>query len=197
MMRHACLAGAALALATALTPIAAQAGYDGDPAAPLPVVRSGEEAGSSIAVATSAGAADAREEAEPEKAAPRRSASGLEKLIAAHAAENGVPVALARAVVRVESNFNAGVTGRAGEVGLMQIKPATARGIGYGGSARALYDPDTNLRWGMRYLAGAYKRASGDVCGTVMRYQGGHYATAFTSANATYCAKVKRYMAGA
>ena len=50
-------------------------------------------------------------------------------LIATHAAENGIPVQLAEAVVRHESNFNPRVTGRAGEIGLMQIKPKTAAWI--------------------------------------------------------------------
>jgi len=116
--------------------------------------------------------------------------------IARHARANGVPVALAMAVVRIESNYNAKARGRAGEVGLMQIKPRTARGMGFSGSTAALYDPDTNLRWGMKYLAGAYTRAGGDTCGTIMRYQGGHYTTRMSKAAVAYCAKVKRHMAG-
>ncbi len=116
--------------------------------------------------------------------------------IVKHANANGVPVALALAVVRVESNYNPGVRGRAGEVGLMQIKPQTARGMGFSGSTKALYDPETNLRWGMKYLAGAYQRAGGDTCGTIMRYQGGHYARRMSKVAVGYCSKVKRHMAG-
>jgi len=116
--------------------------------------------------------------------------------IVKHANANGVPVALALAVVRVESNYRPGVRGRAGEVGLMQIKPQTARGMGFSGSTKALYDPETNLRWGMKYLAGAYQRAGGDTCGTIMRYQGGHYAKRMSKVAVGYCSKVKRHMAG-
>jgi soluble lytic murein transglycosylase-like protein len=116
--------------------------------------------------------------------------------IAKHAKANGVPVALAMAVVRVESNYNPRVRGSAGEIGLMQIKPQTARGMGFSGSSKALYDPETNLRWGMKYLAGAYQRAGGDTCGTIMRYQGGHYAKRMSRVAVTYCSKVKRHMAG-
>lgn len=116
--------------------------------------------------------------------------------IARHAKAAGVPVALALAVVRVESNYNPKVRGSAGEVGLMQIKPRTARGMGFTGSTKALYDPDTNLRWGMKYLAGAYKLAGGDTCGTIMRYQGGHYARRMSRVAVGYCSKVKRHMAG-
>jgi soluble lytic murein transglycosylase-like protein len=86
---------------------------------------------------------------------------------------NGVPVELAHAVVRHESNFNARATGRAGEVGLMQIKYSTAKGIGYRGSRQALYDPATNIAWGMKYLGQARKLAGGSECGTLSRYNGG------------------------
>ncbi len=137
---------------------------------------------------------EATNEARAAKVGGARVGGGLEKLIATRAAEHGVPLALARAVITVESNFDPSVTGSAGEIGLMQIKPATARGIGYAGSSKALYDPDTNLRWGMKYLAGAYDLAGGDICGTIMRYQGGHYASHMTSASTSYCARVKRLM---
>lgn len=94
-------------------------------------------------------------------------------LIAEHARANGIPVDLAHAVVRHESGYNARATGRAGEVGLMQIKLATARGIGYRGSRQALYDPGTNIRWGMKYLGEARRLAGGSECGTLSRYNGG------------------------
>lgn len=121
--------------------------------------------------------------------------SGVSAIVDREARANGIPVALARAVVRIESNWNAGVTGRAGEVGLMQIKHRTAQGLGYSGSRAALYDPATNVKWGMRYLAGAYRLAGGDTCGTVMRYQGGHAARRMTPAARAYCGKARTIMA--
>lgn len=121
--------------------------------------------------------------------------SGIAAIVDREARANGVPVALARAVVRIESNWNPGLTGGAGEVGLMQIKHPTAKGIGYDGSRAALYDPATNVKWGMRYLAGAYKLAGGDTCGTVMRYQGGHGAKRMSGAARTYCSKARTIMA--
>jgi soluble lytic murein transglycosylase-like protein len=123
------------------------------------------------------------------------SSNTLIALVDREARANGVPVALARAVVRIESNWNTRMTGRAGEVGLMQIKQQTARGVGYGGSRAALYEPATNIKFGMRYLAGAYRLAGGDTCGTVMRYQGGHGATRMSSAARTYCSKARTIMA--
>ena len=44
----------------------------------------------------------------------------------------------------------------------MQIKLATARGVGYTGDAAGLRDPDTNLTYGIKYLAGAWRAANGD-----------------------------------
>jgi soluble lytic murein transglycosylase-like protein len=111
------------------------------------------------------------------------------------AVAHDVPLELAHAVVRVESNYNPRATGHDGTVGLMQIKPSTARGLGFSGSARELYNPKTNLEWGIRYLARARKLAKGNVCRTVMKYQGGHGAERMTNASAVYCGKVKTIIA--
>ncbi|WP_075214716.1 lytic transglycosylase domain-containing protein [Mongoliimonas terrestris] len=132
------------------------------------------------------------------KAAPSASntaPTAIRALIQKHAKAHGVPADLAEAVVHVESRFNPRARGRAGEVGLMQIKPATARGIGYLGSTKDLYDPDTNIRWGMLYLAKAYQMAGGDTCGTILRYNGGHAAKRMTKGVRAYCSKVNRYVA--
>ena len=119
----------------------------------------------------------------------------LDRLIAKHAKENGVPLRLAHAVITIESQYNARARGRAGEVGLMQIKPRTARGIGYRGTVTALYDPDTNLRWGMKYLGEAHRLGGGTVCGTILKYNAGHYAKRMNKISANYCGKVKRVLA--
>lgn len=127
----------------------------------------------------------------------KRVASGQSRfssLIAKHAAAFGVPVKLAKAVVRVESNFRPHVRGGAGEIGLMQIKPATARAMGFRGPTRALFNPDTNIKYGMKYLAGAYRRAGGSLCGTILRYNAGHYAKRMNPISARYCRKVKRIL---
>ena len=120
-------------------------------------------------------------------------AGGVHALIAHHAAANGVPVALATAVVRVESRFNPRARNGV-NVGLTQISTATARGMGYQGPVQGLYDADTNLRYGIRYLAQAYRLAGGDTCRTVLKYQAGHRATSMTGAARAYCAKVKPHV---
>ena len=116
-------------------------------------------------------------------------------IIARYAASYGVPVSLARAVIKIESNYRPNMVGSAGEIGLMQIKPATARMMGYSGSARGLFDPDTNIKYGMKYLAMARDLGGGTTCGTILKYNAGHGATRMNPVSAAYCSKVKVQMA--
>ena len=116
-------------------------------------------------------------------------------LVERHARANGVPVALAKAVVTVESRYNPRLTGRAGEIGLMQIKLQTARAMGYRGSRQGLFDPETNIKYGMLYLAGAHQLSGGTTCGTILKYQGGHYAKRMGASTKQYCARVQKLMA--
>ncbi|KAB2718707.1 lytic transglycosylase domain-containing protein [Brucella intermedia] len=115
-------------------------------------------------------------------------------IINRYASTYGVPSALAHAVVRHESNFQPNVRGKAGEIGLMQIKLSTARSLGYTGSAKGLYEPSTNIQFGMKYLAMAQKLGGGSTCGTILKYNAGHGATRMNPTSAKYCSSVKAYM---
>jgi hypothetical protein len=119
---------------------------------------------------------------------------GVRALIALHAKEHGVPVALADAVVRVESTYNPRAS-NGPNLGLTQISLPTARSMGYSGPASGLYDPDTNLRYGIKYLAHAYRLSKGNTCQTVLKYQAGHGAVTMTAAARAYCSKVVTYLA--
>ncbi|MCO5091893.1 lytic transglycosylase domain-containing protein [Bosea sp. (in: a-proteobacteria)] len=134
-------------------------------------------------------AAKAEPRASRALAAPAGS-EGIRAIVARHAAANGVPFSLADAVIRVESRYNPRAA-HAGNYGLMQIRHQTARGMGYTGGAGGLLDAETNARYGMKYLALAYKLAGGDTCRTIMKYQSGHMATRMSGANRVYCAKVR------
>src|ERR1700686_4004358 len=83
-------------------------------------------------------------------------------LVATHAKANAVPEALVHRVIVRESRYQPALVGRGGTIGLMQIKLATARSLGYTGSAEGLRDPETNLIYGIKYLAGAYHAACSD-----------------------------------
>ncbi|MBJ6126752.1 lytic transglycosylase domain-containing protein [Microvirga splendida] len=123
-------------------------------------------------------------------------AVALKPLIARYASENGLPYELADAVVRLESRYNAGAR-NGPHMGLTQINVRTAQSLGYKGDAAGLLDAETNLRYGLKYLATAYRLAGGDTCGTILRYQFGHRTQTMTAASRAYCAKVKVITAAA
>ena len=102
-----------------------------------------------------------------------------------HAEGADVPIDTALAVVLQESSFRPNVTGAAGEIGLMQLKCQTARGIGYKGTCYDLYDPDTNLHYGLRYLRKALNR------GSVAYYNAGIYAKKLPKAAKKYADSVE------
>ncbi|MBB3309059.1 soluble lytic murein transglycosylase-like protein [Rhizobium sp. BK196] len=118
------------------------------------------------------------------------SGNSYSALISKYAGQYNVPVALATAVIRVESNFNPMARGSHGEIGLMQIKPATARMMGYSGSAKGLFDPETNIKYGMKYLAAAHDLGGGQTCNTILKYNAGHGATRMNPVSKSYCGKV-------
>ena len=107
-----------------------------------------------------------------------QSRAQYESMVAAHAASNNVPVELVHRVIVRESKYHPGLVGRGGTIGLMQIKLATARGLGYAGDAAGLRDPDTNLAYGIKYLAGAYRAANSDHGRAVRYYASGYYYAA-------------------
>ncbi|AEG94082.1 lytic transglycosylase domain-containing protein [Ramlibacter tataouinensis] len=76
----------------------------------------------------------------------------LSRQIEAAAAAFGHEASLVRAMVHVESAFNPLAVSPKGAIGLMQIMPATAAGLGVAAPRRALLDPATNLRAGARHL---------------------------------------------
>lgn len=118
-------------------------------------------------------------------------------IIERYASENGVSIELAHAVITVESNYKVYSLGKAGEVGLMQIKPTTAAMMGYSGSTNGLFDPETNIKYGMKYLGKAQRLGDGTTCGTILKYNAGHSAKRMNPTSRDYCAKVKRHIADA
>ena len=101
----------------------------------------------------------------------------LDALIAKHAAAYNVPESLVRRIIKRESGGRAHVVSK-GNYGLMQIKLATARGMGYRGDARGLLDADTNMTYAVKYLANAYRVAGGSHDRAVSLYAGGYYYAA-------------------
>ncbi|MGU3539733.1 transglycosylase SLT domain-containing protein [Methylobacterium sp. A54F] len=113
----------------------------------------------------------------------------IDALIEQQAKANGVPASFVHQVVKRESNYNPGAKGGSA-LGLMQIKHATAKGMGYRGDAAGLYDPETNLRYGVAYLAGAYRTAKGNLAQAYNYYNKGYYYAAKRQGIATEVAEV-------
>ncbi len=128
--------------------------------------------------------------------AKRKGRRSYDSIIRRHARANGVPYGLARAVVQVESGFRASARGSVGEVGLMQLRTRTARGMGYRGSVRGLYKPETNIKYGMRYLGKAYRLGGRSTCGAILKYNAGHGARRMNPISRRYCGKVRRILKG-
>jgi soluble lytic murein transglycosylase-like protein len=93
-------------------------------------------------------------------------------LISREAARQGLPAGFAIAIARTESGLRCQAVGRHGELGPFQIKPATARGIGYTGPASALNSCGAGITWGIRHLMIGYRKC-GSTTGAAALHNGG------------------------
>jgi hypothetical protein len=116
-------------------------------------------------------------------------------LITREAEQQGLPAAVADAVAHVESAYNPNAVGGVGEVGLMQIRPTTAAMLGYRGATSGLFEPETNVRYSVAYLAGAWRLANGDLCRTLMKYRAGHGEERMTPLSVEYCRRARSFLA--
>lgn len=91
----------------------------------------------------------------------------------------GVPEDLAVAIAFRESSLNPAVkTGTAGEIGIMQIKPSTAKELGY--ELEDLRDPNKNIDAGLAYLKKNLEMSGGDKRLAAAGYNAGPYHEFFT-----------------
>ena len=99
--------------------------------------------------------------------------SNVKSLIKSQAARAGVPTWFAMKIAKVESGFNPLVTGGVGEIGVFQLKCATARSIGYTGNCSGLYNPAINVRYGLKYLSMAVRSSHGNLWMAASKQNGG------------------------
>ncbi|WP_119393129.1 transglycosylase SLT domain-containing protein [Taklimakanibacter lacteus] len=85
----------------------------------------------------------------------------------------GVPTWFALRIANVESGFNPHARGRAGEIGVYQLKCQTARGMGFEGNCSALTDARTNVRWGLKHLSLAIASSGGNLKLAASKHNGG------------------------
>lgn len=98
----------------------------------------------------------------------------------AHAA--GVPYAVVKGVMAHESLFDPHAYRAEPQIGdasrgLMQILLATAKHVGFTGPADLLFDPSTNLTYGIRYLREVYDLTGGNWPAAFSAYNGGYRPT--------------------
>ena len=112
------------------------------------------------------------------KSAPARTAvkkvprDKLDELIYISAARHGVDPALVRAVVKAESDYDAGAVSAVGARGLMQLMPETARLMG----VNDIHDPEQNIDGGTRYLTRLLDRFDWEVALALAAYNAGEGA---------------------
>lgn len=98
----------------------------------------------------------------------------INRLISKYAREYDVPEKLVHRVVQRESKYNPAAR-HGGYFGLMQIRPETARTMGHRGSPASLLDAETNLKYGVKYLRGAYLVARKNQDRAISWYSRGYY----------------------
>lgn len=97
------------------------------------------------------------------------SRSEINDLIAKYADKNGLDENFVKAVINQESGFNPNATSKCGAMGLMQLMPSTAQGLGVTNA----YDAEQNIEGGTKYLKGLLDRFGNDKSLALAAYNAG------------------------
>ena len=97
------------------------------------------------------------------------SRSEIDNLITKYADKNGLDEDFVKAVINQESGFNPNATSHCGAMGLMQLMPSTAQGLG----VKNAYDAEQNIEGGTKYLKGLMDRFGNDKQLALAAYNAG------------------------
>lgn len=98
----------------------------------------------------------------------------LNALIEKYSKVYEIPADLVHRVVHRESRYNPAAYSK-GNYGLMQIRYNTAKAMGYDGPADGLFDAETNIKYAVKYLKGAWVVGDNDHDQAVRLYSRGYY----------------------
>lgn len=93
----------------------------------------------------------------------------IEDLIDKYAEKNGLDSDFVKAVITQESGFNPNATSKCGAMGLMQLMPSTAEGLGVTNA----YDAEQNIMGGTKYLKGLMDRFDNNKSLALAAYNAG------------------------
>ena len=99
----------------------------------------------------------------------KTSRAEIDNLITKYADKNGLDEDFVKAVINQESGFNPNATSHCGAMGLMQLMPATAQGLGVTNA----YDAEQNIEGGTKYLKGLMDRFGNDKQLALAAYNAG------------------------
>ena len=97
------------------------------------------------------------------------SRSEINELIDKYAEKNGLDADFVKAVIKQESGFNPNATSHCGAMGLMQLMPSTAEGLGVTNA----YDAEQNIQGGTKYLKGLMDRFDNNKSLALAAYNAG------------------------
>ena len=104
-----------------------------------------------------------------EKTTFKNSRENIENLIEKYAEKTNLDPDFIKAVVKQESGFNPDAKSKCGAMGLMQLMPQTAKGLGVVDA----FDPEQNIEGGVKYLKSMLNRFNNDPKLALAAYNAG------------------------